>query len=432
MERIICPVRSLKGEVFMPGDKSVSHRAVMLGALAEGDTRIRNFLRSADCLSTISCFEKMGVCFERDHEEGTLIVHGRGLRGLRPPSGILDAGNSGTTTRLISGILAAQKFESVLDGDDSIRKRPMKRIIKPLKMMGADIRSEQENDCVPLHLFPADLHSIDYFSPVASAQVKSCILLAGLYADGETYVTEPALSRDHTERMLPCFGARVTSRKTDAGWKAGVHPCSALHACEIEVPGDISSAAYFMAAALIVPGSEILIRNVGINPTRCGFLEAAKQMGADIRIRNERIKGGERSADLLVRSSSLHGIQIEGEMIPALIDEIPILAVLASYADGTTRIKDAAELRVKESDRIETTTRALTQMGVCATPTVDGMVIEGGAPVTGAVTDSCMDHRIAMSMAVCALAAQGPTTIKDADCVSISFPSFYSDLEKLF
>ena len=432
MDRIIHPVTNLRGEVFVPGDKSISHRAAMFGSLAEGDTRITNFLWSADCLSTISCFEKMGIVFEKNPEEGTLVVHGRGLRGLNAPSGILDTGNSGTTTRLISGILAAQKFESVLDGDDSIRKRPMKRIMKPLKMMGADIRSELDNDCVPLHLFPADLHAVDYLSPVASAQVKSCILLAGLYADGETSVTEPVLSRNHTEQMLSGFGARITSRKTDAGWKASVLPCSELHACEIEVPGDISSAAYFMAAAMIVPGREILVRNVGINPTRCGFLEAVKRMGADIRIRNGRTAGGERSADLLVRSSSLHGIQIGGELIPALIDEIPILAVLASYADGTTIIKDAAELRVKESDRIETTTSALRKMGVRAVPTEDGMVIEGGAAVTGAVTDSCMDHRIAMSMAVCALAAQGPTTIKGADCVSISWPSFYSDLEKLF
>ena len=431
MDRIIRPIPILNGEMCVPGDKSISHRAVMFGAIADGDTRITGFLDSADCLSTISCFEKMGIGFEKDLEKGCVVVHGRGLHGLRAPHELLYTGNSGTTTRLITGILAGQEFTSVLDGDDSLRRRPMKRIMEPLGRMGARIVSERGDNCVPLHISPAPLHGMDYISPVASAQVKSCILLAGLYADGKTTVTEPALSRNHTELMLAGFGASVFSEKTENGWKAAILPCSHLNACEIKVPGDISSAAYFIAAALIVPGSEVLIRNVGINPTRCGFLEAISQMGADVKIQNERTTGGERSADLLVRSSFLHAAQIGGELIPALIDEIPILAVLASYADGTTIIKDAAELRVKESDRIETTTHALKQMGVHVTPTEDGMIIEGGSPIHGAHVDSCMDHRIAMSMTVCALAAEGETTIKDADCVGISYPTFFSDLSHL-
>ena len=431
MNRTIHPSSRLRGTLTVPGDKSISHRAVMFGAIADGDTRIRNFLKSADCLSTISCFEKLGVRFEEDPEDDSVVVHGKGMRGLSAPSEVLYTGNSGTTTRLIAGILAGQSFSSVLDGDDSIRKRPMKRIITPLRSMGAEIRSMPENGCVPLKIDPATLHGIDYLSPTASAQVKSCILLAGLYADGKTSVTEKALSRNHTELMLSGFGAQISSEKAKGGWTASVLPCPSLTACDITVPGDISSAAPFIAAALIVPGSEILIRNVGINPTRSGFLEAVKQMGGDIRIQNRREEGGEMSADLLVRSCALHGIQIGGSLIPALIDEIPVLASLAAYAEGTTIIRDAAELRVKESDRIRSTTLALQAMGVRVTPADDGMVIEGGAPLHGAEVDSFLDHRIAMSMAVCALASDGPVTIKDADCVGISYPSFYIDLERL-
>lgn len=431
MNRRIQSTSHLRGEISVPGDKSISHRAIMLGAIADGDTRISNFLDSADCLSTISCFEAMGISFEQDRKQNTVIVHGRGMHGLTAPSDVLDTGNSGTTTRLISGILAGQEFGSLLDGDASIRKRPMKRIMDPLHKMGAKIRSVRGNDCAPLEISPSVLHAVDYVSPVASAQVKSCILLAGLYADGCTTVTETALSRDHTERMLRGFGAEVTSQKTLSGWQAGVTPCSRLNACDITVPGDISSAAYMIAAALIVPGSEVLIRNVGINPTRCGILTAVRQMGGHVEILNERYAGTEPVADLLVRASTLHGVCIDGEQIPTLIDEIPILAVLAACADGTTIIRDAKELRVKESDRIETTSKALRAMGVWVTPTHDGMVIEGGAPLHGAVIESRKDHRIAMSMAVCALAASGPTTIKDADCVGISYPSFYSDLMQL-
>ena len=431
MDKIIYPLNRLKGEIAVPGDKSISHRAVMFGAIAEGDTHITGFLDSADCLSTISCFEKMGIRFEKDLSQKSVIVHGQGLHGLKKPAEILYTGNSGTTTRLISGILAGQNFVSVLDGDASIRKRPMRRIMDPLQRMGAAIVSENGNDCAPLHISPAALHAIAYASPVSSAQVKSCILLAGLYADGCTQVTEKALSRNHTELMLSGFGAQVLSQKTAQGWTASILPASRLNACAVRVPGDISSAAYFIAAALIVPGSEVLIRNVGINPTRSGILKAARDMGAQIEVLNSRTEGGEPACDLLVRASSLHGITIAGHLIPTLIDELPVLAVLAAYADGTTIIRDAAELRVKESDRIASTTQALRQMGVRVTPTEDGMIIEGGAPVHGALVDSCMDHRIAMSMAVCGLAADGKTTIRDAECVDISYPSFFSDLSSL-
>lgn len=431
MDKIIYPLNRLKGEITVPGDKSISHRAVMFGAIAEGDTHITGFLDSADCLSTISCFEKMGIRFEKDLSQKSVIVHGQGLYGLKKPAEILYTGNSGTTTRLISGILAGQNFVSVLDGDASIRKRPMRRIMEPLQRMGAAIVSAHGNDCAPLHISPAALHAIAYASPVSSAQVKSCILLAGLYADGCTQVTEKALSRNHTELMLSGFGAQVLSQKTALGWTASILPASRLNACAVRVPGDISSAAYFIAAALIVPGSEVLIGNVGINPTRSGILKAARDMGAQIEILNNRTEGGEPACDLLVRASSLHGITIDGDLIPTLIDELPVLAVLAAYADGTTIIRDAAELRVKESDRIASTTQALRQMGVRVTPTEDGMIIEGGAPVHGALVDSCMDHRIAMSMAVCGLAADGKTTIRDAECVDISYPSFFSDLSSL-
>ncbi len=415
----------LKGKITIPGDKSISHRAVMFGSLAKGTTRVTHFLQGADCLSTISCFRKMGIEIENNPEE--ILIHGKGLYGLCAPNEVLDAGNSGTTTRLISGILAAQNFNTTLTGDASICKRPMKRIITPLSMMGAKMISQNGNDCAPLLIEGTTLHGIHYNSPVASAQVKSSVLLAGLYADGTTSVTEPFLSRNHTELMLSAFGAKVTSE----GTTATIVSQPDLHALEINVPGDISSAAYFIAAGLIVPNSEILIKNVGINPTRDGILRVALEMGGNIEILNERTDGGELTADLLVRSSSLHGITIEGEIIPTLIDEIPVIAVMAAYADGTTTIKDAAELKVKESDRIAIVSENLAKMGCDITPTDDGMIIKGGKPLHGAALDSYLDHRIAMSFAVAALLAEGETEMKDAECVNISYPTFYRDLESL-
>lgn len=416
--------KPLKGEVTIPGDKSISHRAVMFGALAEGTTEVTNFLRGADCLSTIDCFRKLGIEIENTKER--ILIHGKGLHGLQAPSCVLDAGNSGTTTRLISGILAAQDFETTLTGDASIRKRPMRRIMEPLSMMGADIASVNGNDCAPLHIKGAPLHGIHYHSKVASAQVKSAILLAGLYADGETKVTEPTISRNHSEIMLRTFGADIhTEDKT-----AIVQPDPLLHGQKITVPGDISSAAYFIAAGLLVPDSEILIRNVGINPTRDGILKAALAMGGDITLLNEK-HDGEPTADLLVKSSELHGITIEGDIIPTLIDEIPIINIMAAAAKGTTVIKDAAELKVKESNRIDVMVENLTAMGADITGTDDGMIIEGGRPLHGAFIKTCMDHRIAMSFTVASLLADGETTLEDKELANISFPSFYHDLEML-
>ena len=418
-------VNSLKGEVSIPGDKSISHRAVMFGSLAEGTTEVTNFLQGADCLSTISCFRKLGIEIENTSQR--ILIHGKGLHGLTEPSDTLDTGNSGTTTRLISGILAGQRFTTILNGDASIQTRPMKRIITPLSMMGADITSLKGNDCAPLRICGGQLHGIAYKSPVASAQVKSCVLLAGLYADAPTSVTEPVLSRNHTELMLAGFGAHVAS----SGTTATIEPEPDLNGMKIEVPGDISSAAYFLAAGLMIPNSEILIKNVGINPTRDGILRVAKEMGGDITILNEKTSGGEPTCDLLVRSSSLKGVTIGGKIIPTLIDEIPMIAVMACFAEGITTIKDAQELKVKESNRIDTVVTNLKAMGAHIEATDDGMIIEGGYPLHGAVIDSHLDHRIAMSFAIGALGADGETRIEGAECVKISSPEFYQTLEKL-
>ena len=422
---IFTKVNSLKGEVSIPGDKSISHRAVMFGSLAEGTTEVTNFLQGADCLSTISCFRKLGIEIENTSQR--ILIHGKGLHGLTEPSDTLDTGNSGTTTRLISGILAGQRFTTILNGVASIQTRPMKRIITPLSMMGADITSLKGNDCAPLRICGGQLHGITYKSPVASAQVKSCVLLAGLYADAPTSVTEPILSRNHTELMLAGFGAHVAS----SGTTATIEPEPDLNGMKIEVPGDISSAAYFLAAGLMIPNSEILIKNVGINPTRDGILRVAKEMGGDITILNEKNSGGEPTCDLLVRSSSLKGVTIGGEIIPTLIDEIPMIAVMACFAEGITTIKDAQELKVKESNRIDTVVTNLKAMGAHIEATDDGMIIDGGYPLHGAVIDSHLDHRIAMSFAIGALGADGETRIEGADCVKISYPEFYQILEKL-
>ena len=421
---------NLRGTLTVPGDKSISHRAVMFGSLAKGTTRISHFLEGADCLSTITCFRKMGIDIERNASE--IMVHGNGLHGLSAPDSILDVGNSGTTTRLISGILAGQNFISELDGDDSIRTRPMKRIMTPLTSMGADIVSKQDNGCVPLVIHGKTLHGIHYDSPVASAQVKSCVLLAGMYADGITSVTEPFLSRNHTELMLNGFGANVqTEVHSDGSATASILPCEELYGQKILVPGDISSAAYFIAAALLVPGSELLIKNVGTNSTRAGILEVCRAMGADITYLNENRDSGEPTADLLVRTSTLHGTTVEGAIIPTLIDEIPMIAVMAAFAEGTTIIRDAAELKVKETDRIKTTTEGLLAMGVDVTPTDDGMIIRGGNPVHGGQINSYLDHRIAMAFSIAALAAEGNTEIQDGQCVDVSYPSFFTELHSL-
>lgn len=420
----------LHGVLTVPGDKSISHRAVMFGALAEGDTTIQGFLKGADCLSTIDCFRRMGIHIEEAGD--TILVHGKGLHGLQAPAGILDVGNSGTTTRLISGILAGQSFSCTLSGDASLNSRPMKRIMTPLSMMGAKLKSKYNNGCAPLEIEGASLHGIHYDSPVASAQVKSCVLLAGLYAGGKTSVTEPALSRDHTERMLRSFGADIRSE----GTTCTITPPKVLRGQHITVPGDISSAAFFIAAGLITPGSELLIQNVGINPTRSGILTVCEHMGADITCLNEREEGGEPVADLLVKASSLHGTVIEGDIIPALIDELPVIALLACFARGKTIIRDASELRVKESDRISLVSENLSSMGADVIPTDDGFIINSRSetpPLLHGASISCaMDHRIAMTFAVAGLNAKGETSITDSHCVDVSYPGFFEQLERLY
>lgn len=428
--RTIAPTRGLKGEVTIPGDKSISHRSIMLGSIALGTTEITHFLEGADCLSTIDCFRKIGVEIER--KPSSILVHGKGLRGLTAPASTLNVGNSGTTTRLISGILSGQNFATTLSGDDSLNSRPMKRIMTPLNTMGAHIRSLNDNGCAPLHIRPGALHGIHYQSPVASAQVKSAVLLAGLYADSPTSVTEPALSRNHTELMLQGFGAYVaTDLHTDGTATAHVEPCKELYGQQICVPGDISSAAYFIAAALLVPGSELLVKNVGTNFTRAGFLKVCKAMGADIETVSQTIEGGESRADLLVRYSHLKGTVIEGDIIPTLIDEIPMIAIMAAFADGQTVIRDAAELKVKETNRIDTVTAGLKAMGAVITPTDDGMIIEGTGHLNGASIQSYLDHRIAMAFSVAGLASDGETQIVDSQCVDVSYPEFYATLNSV-
>ena len=418
-------VKNINGQVTIPGDKSISHRAVMIGSIAKGTTEIHNFLQGADCLATIDCFQKMGI--EITNNTNTVTIKGKGLHGLTKPASILDVGNSGTTTRLISGILVAQDFNVRLNGDASIQTRPMGRIIEPLSLMGANIKSVNDDGCAPLEITGSPLKAIHYNSKVASAQVKSSILLAGLYADGITSVTEPYLSRNHSELMLNAYGANVTSNNTTAT----ITPVAELFAQKIDVPGDISSAAYFIVAGLIVPNSEILIKNVGINPTRDGIIRVCQSMGAHIEIMNQKQSGGETSADILVKSSSLKGITIGGAIIPTLIDEIPVIAVLACFAEGQTIIKDAAELKVKESNRIDTVANNLKNMGADITPTEDGMIINGGQSLNGAVIESHLDHRIAMAFAIASLVSEGTTTINDAECVDISYPQFYHDLKRL-
>lgn len=424
---LVSHIHHLQGEITVPGDKSISHRSIMLGSIAKGTTEVTGFLQGADCLSSISCFEKMGIEIENNPAAGTVRIHGKGLHGLTEPASTLDVGNSGTTTRLMSGILAAQPFTSTVDGDASIRKRPMGRIMTPLSQMGAVFKSLQTEHCAPFTITGGRLQGIRYESPVASAQVKSAVLLAGLYAEGETSVTEPYLSRNHTELMFETFGVDIKSE----GTTATVRPAVELTPQRIDVPGDISSAAYFIAAGLLTPNSEITIKNVGINPTRDGILTVCKAMGAGIALSNVKNDIGEPVADITVSSTSLHGCTIEGDLIPKLIDEIPIIAIMAAFANGTTIIRDAQELKVKESNRIDVMVKNLSAMGADIEATEDGMIIRGGKPLHGATIDSMADHRIAMSFAIAGGLAEGDTEILGAECVNISYPDFYGDLYNL-
>ena len=420
---------SLQGKIRVPGDKSISHRALMLGALASGETQIQGLLLGEDPRSTASCFRAMGAEISPLNTE-LVKVKGIGLGQLQEPVDILDAGNSGTTIRLMLGILASHpgRFFTVT-GDSSLRSRPMSRVVKPLQQMGAQIWGRNNNSLAPLAIQGQSLKPIHYQSPIASAQVKSCVLLAGLMTEGKTTVTEPALSRDHSERMLRAFGAELS---VDPETKSvTVTGQAQLHGQKVVVPGDISSAAFWLVAGAIVPGSNLLIENVGVNPTRTGILEALEMMGADIQLENERTVAGEPVADLRVRSSSLKACTIAGDLIPRLIDEIPILAVAAVFAEGTTIIRDAEELRVKESDRIEVMAKQLNSMGAKVTELPDGMEITGGTPLTGTDVDSYTDHRIAMSLAIAALNSTGTTTINRAEAASISYPDFIPTLQQV-
>ena len=418
---VIQKIKKAVGQIKVPGDKSISHRAVMLGSLANGVTEISGFLKGADCLSTIDCFRKMGIDIDINGENVT--VHGNGLRGLKKPDEMLYTGNSGTTTRLLCGILAGQNFDTSITGDASIQKRPMGRVVKPLSMMGAKI----ENEYCPLYITGTKLHGIDYKMPVASAQVKTAIILAGLYADGETVIHEIEKSRDHTELMLSAMGADLTVDNLDIT----VKPTNDLTAVNVDVPGDISSAAFFLVLGAIMPNSQITVINVGINPTRTGIIDVLKDMGADITLENVHTSAGETVADITVRSSSLKGTTVGGDIIPRLIDELPIIAVAAVFADGQTVIKDAQELKVKQTHRLRAVVDEFNKCGIDITETDDGMIINGGKSIHGADFKTYGDHRMAMSLTVLAQLADGESTLDDSDCACVSYPTFFDDFYKL-
>lgn len=419
MQRLtIRKCKGIKGEIKVPSDKSISHRAIIISSIANGTSEVRGYLPSEDCLNTIKAMRCMGVDIIENN--GLLKIRGAGLLGLKEPEDIIDVGNSGTTIRLLIGLLAAQRFFSVITGDSSIRRRPMKRVVRPLRMMGAEIYGRDGGDLAPIAISGRRLNPINYPMPVASAQVKSALLLASLYANGKGLIIEPVRSRDHTERMLTFFGANIDVK----GLSVSIEGDQNLNAQKVEVPGDISSAAFFIVAATVIDGSEIIIKKVGINPTRSGILDILKEMGADIRIDNKRIVSGEPVADICVRSSRLKGVEIKGDIIPRVIDEIPILCIAASLAEGETVIRDAGELRVKETDRISAMVIELKRIGVSAEEMPDGLRIAGGKPMSGCTCLSYGDHRIAMSLAIAGLVAGGETIIEDTECINTSFPGF--------
>ncbi len=444
--RVVHPTATLEGELTVPGDKSITHRAVMLNAIATGTATITGAGLGADCLSTAGCMRALGATVRRrwpggeltddlrhhpqtgedDRAGAVLVVEGVGLDGLREPDDVLNAGNSGTTARLLSGILAGQPFFSVLTGDASLRSRPMGRVVQPLRQMGARLAARRGDTLLPLACSPARLKGARLEMSVASAQLKSCLLLAGLYAEGVTEIAQPAASRDHTERLLAAQGARITAGDLVlriAGWPA-------LRAVDVAVPGDLSSAAFWLVAAVIHPQARVTVRHVGINPSRTGLLDVLREMGATIRVENERVEGGEPVADLTAESSRLRGVHVGGALIPRLIDEVPVLAVAATVAEGLTTIRDAAELRVKESDRLAAIASELAKLGAQIEEHPDGLTIRGGR-LAGGEVECYGDHRMAMSLAVAALAAGAPVLIHGGECVDISYPTFWSDLERL-
>ncbi len=418
------PVKKVQGVITVPGDKSISHRGVMLGSISKGKSIITGFLLGEDCLSTIKCFRQLGV--EVNQQGNRIEVIGRGTNGLMEPNDVLDAGNSGTTMRLMSGILAGQDFMSVVTGDGSLRKRPMARVSVPLREMGATIDGRENGKLAPLVIRGGNLKGIDYKLPVSSAQVKSAVLLAGIYADGVTKVTEKVQTRDHTERMLKSFGGNINCEDGYITVKR-----SELEGQEVEVPGDISSAAFFMVAAAAREGSHLVIKNVGLNPTRTGIIDVLMNMGADITLDNIRSSGGEEIGDIVIKGKKLQGTNITKEIIPRLIDEIPVIAVAASMAEGTTRITGAEELKFKESNRITATVDELKKLGVNIKELPDGMEIVGPNKIGGGTVESYDDHRIAMAMAICGLFAEEPVAINDSHCIAISFPEFEDKLKAI-
>lgn len=425
MKTVQTAIEGLQGKIIIPGDKSISHRSVMFGAIAHGKTTIKGFLPGADCLSTISCFREMGVSITQNGDEVEVI--GTGIKGLQEAERVLDVGNSGTTIRLLLGILANTNLHFCLQGDASIGKRPMKRVTKPLSLMGATIDGREDGTYTPLTIRGGNLQAIDYISPVASAQVKSAILLAGLRAQGVTSVTEPHISRDHTERMLQAFGVQV---KRD-GTKVSIEGGQQLKGTNIHVPGDISSAAFFLVGGAITPNSKLTLKNVGINPTRTGIIDALTKMGAKLEIEQYDTDAAEPAANLIIETSKLKGIEIGGDMIPRLIDEIPIIALAATQAEGITIIKDAHELKVKETNRIDTVVEELTKLGARIEATNDGMIIYGKTSLKGNTVNSHGDHRIGMMLAVAGCIAEGETLIQDAEAVGVSYPGFFEEIEKL-
>ncbi len=426
MELVIEKIKQLKGNVSIPGDKSISHRSLILGSIAQGETRIYNFLNSLDCLSTLECMRALGAEIELG-EDNFIKIKGKGLYGLQEPKAILEVGNSGTTIRLLAGLLSGQNFYSVLNGDNSIRNRPMKRVVQPLRLMEADIWGREDGHFAPLSIKGSKLNSFQYTLPVASAQVKSALLLAGLYAAGKTAISEPLSTRDHTERMLETMQADIKISPPEVKIKGGIE----LRSTDIFIPGDISSAAYFIAAASILRDSQIIIKQVGVNPTRTGIFEILKKMGTKIDILDYQIKSNEPRADLKIEYSELKGIEIKEEMVPLLIDELPLIAVVATQAQGKTLVSGARELRVKESDRIKAIVSELKKMGADIEEEEDGFIINGPTRLQGAVCESYNDHRIAMSLAVAALLAEGKTVIRNSECIDISFPGFEKTLQKL-
>ena len=418
-------INRLNGKIEIPGDKSISHRSVMFGAIAHGETTVTNFLPGEDCLSTISCFRKLGVRIVE--ENGRLRIFGKGFEGLSEPSEVLDVGNSGTTIRLLMGILAGRPFFSTLAGDQSIARRPMTRVTGPLKQMGAVIDGRKDGDYTPIAIRGGNLKSIHYQLPVASAQVKSALILAGLQAEGTTTIQEPAETRDHTERMIRQFSGEIQTDQRLITVKGG----QCLRAAEVHVPGDISSAAFFLVAGAVIPESEIVLKNVGLNPTRTGILEVLEKMGANVQIISNDPDSFEPSGDIVVKSSNLTGTIVEGDLIPKLIDEIPIIALMATQAKGKTIIKDAEELKVKETNRIDTVVEELRKLGASIEATADGMIIYGQTKLTGGTVSSHGDHRIGMMLAIAALLCDGEVILENPESISVSYPNFFPHLHHL-